>query len=835
VAVKCPKCYTDNPSDSKYCKECATPLPSDKVSVTRTLETPPEVLTRGTTFANRYEILEVLGSGGMGKVYRALDKKLDEEVALKLINPEIASDKRTLERFSNELKVARKISHKNIGRMYELMEDEGTHFITMEYVPGEDLKSFILRSGQMAVGTTLRIATQVCEGLIEAHKLGVVHRDLKPSNIMIDKQGNAKIMDFGIARSLKAKGITSAGAMIGTPEYMSPEQAEAKETDHRSDIYSLGIVLYEMLTGQLPFEGDTPLSIAMKQKGEIPKDPKELNTQIPDELSHLILKCLEKEKEKRFQSAEEVIAGMNGIARDVPTAQREVPRRKPLSSKEITVSFNLKKLLIPGLVLAALLTAAIIFWQLLLKKEAPLFESGRPSIAVLPFDDLSQEKDQEAFCHGFAETLINAFYKIEDLRIPAKTSSFSFKGKEQDLEEIGEKLDVATVLRGSIQKAENRIRITAQLVRVTDASIIWSDQFNRVMDDIFSIQDKITLEIVRELKGTLLGEEKENLTKRYTENAEAYNLYLQGRFFWEKRTEEGFKKALDYFEQAVEIDPNYALAYTGMADTYGTLIGYGFLSENEAIPRIKTLLEKALSIDDEIAEAHTLMAQITKAYDWDWEGAEKEFRLALQLNPNYMYAHMWYGIYLANKGQLDEALEEQTRAYELDPLNIVANYGVGMMNVAARHYDHATEALKKTLSMNQNFIPAYSGLAKIYLLESRYEEAQQELDKALELSKRNDPYLLSLEGIILAKSGNRVGAERALEELLELSQQRHVQPVWIAALYMGLDQKDQAFDWLDKAYKERSTELVELKIDPLWDDLRPDPRFSELLRKIGLE
>jgi serine/threonine protein kinase/Tfp pilus assembly protein PilF len=835
VAVKCPKCDTTNPSDSKYCKECATPLPSGKVSVTRTLETPPEVLSRGTTFANRYEILEVLGSGGMGKVYRALDKKLDEEVALKLINPQIASDKRTLKRFSNELKVARKISHKNIGRMYELMEGEGTHFITMEFVPGEDLKSFILRSGQMAVGTTLRIATQVCEGLIEAHKSGIVHRDLKPSNIMIDKQGNAKIMDFGIARSLKTKGITSAGAVIGTPEYMSPEQAEAKEADHRSDIYSLGIVLYEMLTGQLPFEGDTPLSIAMKQKGEIPKDPKELNPQIPDELSNLILKCLEKEKEKRFQSTEEIIAEMGRLVRNVPTAQREVPRRKPLSSKEITVSFNLKKLLIPGLILAILLITVIIFWQLLPKKEALLFESGRPSIAVLPFDDLSQEKDQEAFCLGFAESLINAFSKIEDLRIPAKTSSFSFKGKERDLEEIGEKLDVATVLMGSVQKAENRIRITAQLVKIADASIIWSDQFNREMNDIFSIQDDISVEIVKKLKGTLLGEEKENLTKRYTENAEAYNLYLQGRFFWEKRTGEGFNKAVDCFEQAIEIDPDYAQAYVGLAYTYGTFAGYGFLSLDEATPKIKTLLEKALTIDDEIAEAHTLKAQMQYVYDLDWEGAEKEFKLALQLNPNSMYAHMWYAIYLGYKGQLDNALEELTRAYELDPLNIVVNYGFGAFQVYARRYDIAIQAYEKTLSMDQNFVPAYVGLGKTYLMQSKYEEALEELDKAWQLSKGSSSYVLSLKGMIHAKSGNRTEAEKRLQELKAWSQHRYVDPAHMAVLFMALGQNDQAFDWLEKAYSGRSAELTALNIDPLWDDLRPDPRFSELLRKIGLE
>jgi serine/threonine protein kinase/Tfp pilus assembly protein PilF len=835
VALKCPKCDTDNPSDSKYCKECATPLPSDVISVTRTLETPSEVLSRGTIFANRYEILEVLGSGGMGKVYRALDKKLDEEVALKLINPDIASDKRTLERFSNELKIARKISHKYIGRMYELMEDESTHFITMEYVPGEDLKSFIRRSGQMAVGTTMRIASQACEGLAEAHKLGVIHRDLKPSNIMIDKLGNAKVMDFGIARFLKAKGLTGAGVIIGTPEYMSPEQAEAKETDHRSDIYSLGIVLYEMLTGQIPFEGDTPLSIAMKHKGEIPKDPKELNPQIPVGLSRLILKCLEKEKENRFQTSEEIIDEINKLNKDIPTAQREVPWRRPLSSKEITVLFSLKKLFMPAIILAALIIAGIIFWPLLPQREVLLFESGRPSIAVLPFDDLSQEKDQEAFCLGFAESLINAFSKIEDLRIPAKTSSFSFKGKEQNLEEIGEKLDVATVLMGSVQKAENKIRISAQLVKIADESVLWSGQFSRKMYDIFSIQDDISVEIVRELKGTLLGKDKEDLTKRYTENAEAYNLYLQGRFFWEKRTEEGFKKAVECFKQAIELDPSYSLAYVGLANTYGTFAGYGFLSLDEAIPRVRTLLEKALSIDDEIADAHTLMAQITYAYDWDWEGAEKEFKLALQLNPNSMYAHMWFSIYLAKMGRMDKALEELTRAYELDPLNIVVNYGMGAGNIWARRYDVAIQAFEKSLSMDQNFVPAYVGLGKIYLLQSKHEEALEELDKARELSRGSSPDVVSLRGMVHAESGNRVEAEKALEELFDLSQQRHVSSIHFTSLYMALNQKDQAFDWLEKAYRERSDELTALKIDPLWDDLRADPRFSEVIKKIGLD
>jgi serine/threonine-protein kinase len=349
--MKCPECHFDNPSDSKFCKECGTQLilsEGASISPTKTLETPTEELTRGTTFAGRYEIIEELGKGGMGKVYRAEDKKIKEEVALKLIKTEIASDKKTIERFSNELKMARKIAHRNVCRMYDLGEEKGTHFITMEYVPGEDLKRLVRKVGQFSAGKTISIAKQVCEGLAEAHRLGVVHRDLKPQNIMVDEDGNARIMDFGIARSVKGKGITGAGVMIGTPEYMSPEQAEVKEVDQRSDIYSLGVILYEMVTGRVPFEGETPLSIAMKHKSEMPKDPRELNSQIPEDLSRVILRCLEKDKEKRYQSAGEVQSELENIEKGIPTTERIIPKRKTITSREITVTFGLKKLFIPA-------------------------------------------------------------------------------------------------------------------------------------------------------------------------------------------------------------------------------------------------------------------------------------------------------------------------------------------------------------------------------------------------------------------------------------------------------------------------------------------------------
>ncbi len=376
MGTKCPKCNTDNPDTQKFCGEWATPLPSSKeIPVTETIVTPKEELTRGTTLAGRYEIIEELGKGGMGNVYRVEDKKTNEELALKLIKPEIAYDKKILERFSNELKLAHKISHKNVCRMYHLGEEEGVHFITMEYVPGEDLKSMIRMTRQLTVGTAISMTKQVCDGLEEAHRLGVIHRDLKPSNIMIDKAGTIRIMDFGIARSLKTKGITGTGVMIGTPEYMSPEQVEGREADQHSDIYSLGIILYEVLTGRLPFEGDTAFAIGLKHKSEKPEEPRKLNSQIPEDLSRLILKCLEKDKENRYQSAREVHSELIRIEEDIPTTERVIPKRKPLTSREITVKFSLRKLFIPALAFVAII--AVIILTVFLIRKLP---SGKPTL-----------------------------------------------------------------------------------------------------------------------------------------------------------------------------------------------------------------------------------------------------------------------------------------------------------------------------------------------------------------------------------------------------------------------------------------------------------------------
>jgi TolB-like protein/Tfp pilus assembly protein PilF len=652
---------------------------------------------------------------------------------------------------------------------------------------------------------------------------------------MIDKEGNARIMDFGIARSLKAKGITGPGVMIGTPEYMSPEQVEGKDVDLRSDIYSLGVIIYEMVTGRVPFEGDTPFTVGVKHKSEMPKDPRELNRQIPEDLSRLILKCLEKAREKRYQNAEEVRAELENIEKGIPTAELEIPKRKPLTSKEITVTFSLKKLLIPALIVVFLAIAGIVLWQVLFKKEAVLTAPAKKSIAVLPFADLSQAKDCEYLCDGISETLINALTNIEGLWVPAQTSAFFFKGKTQDIREIGQKLGVENVLEGSVQVAGDNLRVTARISNAQDGRQVWSEIYNRKMADMFAIQDDIAKAIVTALKIKLLGEKGAPLVKNYTENLEAYSLYLQGRNYWNKRDEADLIKSIEYFEKAIEIDPNYALAYAGLGDAYYILGNNGFWLAEKAFPKAKAAALKALEIDDKLAEAHATLASIISDYDWDFVTAEKEFKLAIELNPAYATAHQYYAYHLSNFGRGEEAMREIKTSRDLDPLSPRISANVGLHLYFARRYDQALEELNKALEVDPNHFMTHLYLGWVYEAMGKYEEAIRCYLRGIELSGRSkdrDPYIAGCYALM----GKQEEARKIVNNIIEYSKVNYVPSVAVASVFSALGEKEQVFVWLERAFRERDPYLLMfLKTLHRYDAVRSDPRYAALLRKIGLE
>jgi serine/threonine-protein kinase len=796
--MKCPKCHKENAPDTRFCGDCGELLQTPKPVIgepTRTIQLKTREIPSRSLFAGRYEIIEKLGQGGMGTIYRALDRKVGEEVALKVLKLEVAEDEGTIERFRNELSLARRIVHKNVCRVFDLHESEGSLFFTMEYVPGEDLKSFIKRSGSLTAGKAIFIAKQICDGLAEAHRLGVIHRDLKPRNIMIDREGNARIMDFGIARSLKAEGPTEAGVLIGTPEYMSPEQIEGREADERSDIYALGLILYEMLTGQRPFEADSALSLAMKQKTEACPDPRTLFPQIPESLSRLILKCLEKEPAKRYQRAEELQMELANIQLAITPTKTAFGSPGAQPEKTTTVKRN--------------------------------------CIAVLPFADLSPHRDQEYFCDGLADEIINALTRIKELKVAARTSVFSFKGKDLDVREIGRQLGVATVLEGSVRKAADRIRITAQLVDVVDGYHLWSDQYDRNFEDIFAIQEEITLAIVDSLKINLIGEEKEHLIKHHTEDVEAYNLYLQGRQFWFKRTVEGIQKGMQCFRRSIEKDPNYALAHSGIADCYSNL-GFYFLAPGEAFPKALSAAQRAIELDDSLAEGHTSLAFVKEMYEWDWAGADREYKRAIELNPSYANAYHWYALYLGGMDRWVESMAEAKKAVDLEPLSTQFQLVFGVTLHQLRLYEQAVQEFRKAIERDPTFFPPHFFLGWwTYPEMGKFEEAIAQAQKAIELSGGASITRASL-GYAYAMAGKAGEARGVLAELAEISKKTYVSPVAVAAIHARLGENDRAFEYLENAYAIRDHWMSFLKVMHMFDPLHEDPRFTVLLAKLKL-
>jgi len=720
--------------------------------------------------------------------------------------------------------------------MYDLGEAHGSHFITMEYVHGEDLKSMIRMSGSLSLGMLLSVGKQVCDGLAEAHSLGVIHRDLKPQNIMIDKNGNAKIMDFGIARSVREKGITGPSVLIGTPQYMSPEQAEGREVDPRSDIYSLGVILYEMATSRVPFEGETALAIAMKHKGEIPKNPKQLNASLPDDLSGVILKCLEKDKADRYQSAADLRSELERIEKGIPTAERFVPERKTITSREITVTLKLKKLLIPLAAVIAVLVLGLISWRLVIQKKGAMSLARVRSIAVMPFEDLSPQKDQGPICEGLADELRTRLIGIEGLKIPARASSSLLRGKEP--REIGQKLAVDAVLDGTLLMDDQKIHINIQIVDARNGYGLWSGKFDGDEKKLSNLRDDMALKILESLKVRLLGETRSRVVKNYTANPEAYTLYLQGRYFWNKRTTEDVRKAIDYFNQAIALDPDFALAYSGLADSYLVLPQFLENRMSEALPPARDAALKALALDDGLAEAHVSLALVRES-EWDFAASERKFKRAIELNPNYPTGRFWYGNLLAMMGRMDECLAEIRRALELDPLSLVINVVQALYFLQVKEFDQAITQARKAVELDPSFVWSRYILGVCLRAGGMYKESVDELEKAREFFGSSLSGLGDL-GMAYALAGGQAKARDVLLTLEAHLQRGYAVNAEIAAVYLGLGDTEKVLQYLDKACDDNDEisflrDANTFNYEPRWDSLRSDPRFKKLLKKLHLE
>lgn len=810
---------------------------------------------------SHYSIIKKLGQGGMGEVYLAEDTTLHRKVAIKFIPEELEANEQAIRRLIREAQAAATLDHPNICSIYEVGECEGGNFIAMQYVEGETLSDRNRRK-PLDVRECLQVAFQVADALAEAHSHGILHRDLKPQNIMITARDHVKLLDFGLAKIIRTELtleseaatetlISEPGMIIGTVPYMSPEQVRGQALDARSDLFSFGVVLYEILTGRRPFFSDSAAGTISEILTREPPPLARYSVDAPPEVQRIISKALCKDVEERYQTAKDLQVDLKNLMGELvfeeklersyagdAAAAPPSPRRGVFTSGihslrsgyAVREVWRRKATRLVAAAVLVLAVASVVFYFVF---------AGGDSLAVLPFtytstdQKLMADPDREYLSDGITESLIDSLSQLPALKVIARSSVFRYKGKDADPQTVGRELGVRTVLVGTISQHGDSLTISPELVNVADNRHIWGARYERKLSDLLAIQGDIARDISENLRMKLTGVDRQLLTRSHTDNADAYQSYLKGRYYWNKRTEEGFRNGIRSFQRAIQMDRKYSLAYSGLADCYMLLSDYGFIPPGEGYPEAKAQVMTALALDDSLAEAHTSLAGINAGYYWDWAEADKEYRKAISLNPNYSTARHWYGLYLLFAGRMDDAMAQIRRAQELDPLSLAINKDYGLALFFSSRYDEAIKQFRKTSEIDPDYLMIYAYVAEVYMEKGMQREALAELERAHALSP-DEAEITSVLGQAYALAGRKDDALKIAEQLSRLEKESQFLSLELAILYAWLGEKDRAIEILQRGVEKRHAVVTEIKVDPRLRGLRSDPRFDELIRGIGL-